>query len=141
MSFHEEVLHALSSINLTNMVNSDSSEGDKYVVGNELGVSSRIVNNICDPVMRGLAATHSCSLRFADIHTVVWNPSKIPDVVLLSLGPSDATTILGVGEYKTWWTVDLHSFPITGNSDQRGYLEPFVGKLSKPPKTYFFPLN
>lgn len=48
-----------------------------------------------------------------------------------------ATMILGAGEYKSWWTVDLHSFPITGHSDQRGYLEPFVGKLSRPPKTLF----
>lgn len=87
LSFREEVLRALSSINLTNMVSGDSSEGDKYVVGNELGVSSRIISNICDPVMRGLAATHLSNLRFADTHTVVWNPSKIPDVVLLSLGP------------------------------------------------------
>lgn len=137
LSFREEVLHALSLTNLTNMVSGDSSEGDKYVVGNELSVSSRIINNICDPVMRALAATHLSDLRFADIHTVVSNPSKIPDVILLSLSPSDATMILGVGEYKTWWTVDLHSFPITGHNDQRGYLEPFVGKLSRPPKTLF----
>lgn len=37
--FREEVLNALSLINLTNMVSGDSSEGDKYVVGNELGLS------------------------------------------------------------------------------------------------------
>lgn len=96
--FREEVLNALSLVNLTNMVSGDSSEGDKYVVGNELGLSGRIISNICDPVMRGLAATHLSNLCFADIHTALMNPSMIPDVVLLSLGPLDDTMIQGVGE-------------------------------------------
>ena len=65
------------------------------------------------------------------------NPSMIPDVVLLSLGPLDDTMIQGVGEYKTWWTVDLHRWSITSPIDRCICLEPLVGKLPKLPKTLF----
>lgn len=60
---------------------------------NELGLSNYIISNICDPVMRGLAATHLFDLRFADVQTAITNPSIIPDVVLLSLSPSNVTVV------------------------------------------------
>ena len=37
--------------------------------------------------------------------------------------------ILGAGENKTLWTVDLYNFPTTSLHGRRD-LEPFIGKLS-----------
>lgn len=74
------------------------------------------------------------NLRFADIQAASFNPSKTPGVVLLSLDQPRATErrhmrILGVGEYKPMWAVDLHDFPITSLRRRRS-LELFIGKLS-----------
>ena len=134
-SFQDDILAACNTLDLSDLVSvSDATEGERYVVGNERGLSTRIVSNICDPVTRALSVTNLSNLRFADIQAASSNPSETPGVVLLSLDRLDATerrhtTILGVGEYKPMWTLDLHDFPITSPHGRRG-LEPFIGKLS-----------
>src|SRR5699024_8888047 len=97
---------------------SDTAEGERYVVANERGLSTRVVGYVCDPITRALSVTSLSNLRFADIQAASSNPSKNPGVVLLSLDQPRATErrhmkILGVGEYRTTWTVGLDDFPIT----------------------------
>ena len=118
-SSQDDISVAYKTLDLDGLVSiRDAAEGERYVLGNERGLATRIVGNICDPVTTALSVANLSNLRFADIQAASSNPSKTPDVVLLSLDRPGATgrrhmKMLCVGEYKPMWTVDLHDFPIT----------------------------
>lgn len=90
-SLHKEVLQAISSLDLGRHVSSNPPTGDQYVTDSELGLSSHIVSNICNLIMRALFDTNLSSICLGVIHAAIGNPSQIPNIILLQ----------GVGEFKT----------------------------------------
>lgn len=84
----------------------------------EVGLTNRIISNISAPDTRAFAATHLSSLHFGDIQTAMENPLEIPDIVLLSVSPSNAIIVL-VGESKPFWNVDLHGHPVTASMEPK----------------------
>lgn len=104
----------------------DSAEGEKYVVGNELGLTARFVANVCDPVAKALSVTSEGHVRFGDIQAVKLGPTSFPGVTLLGLG-SENTSLLALVELKPFWTFTLEQYPILSSLAVRRPLEPSMG--------------
>lgn len=87
---------------------------ERFLVGCELGLTTRFVRNICDPVAETLSATRLSNVTFGDIHAVKPAPNCIPDVVLLEASnprsPTRAERLLSVGELETFWTLPLEEY-------------------------------
>lgn len=137
-SFVADIMQALSTLDLSGQVSlSDSAEGEKYMVGNELGLTGRFAKNVCDPVTKALSVTRLRNLFFGDIQCVRLNPTLIPDVVLLStenpgLPRRDNTAAIATGEIKTFWTFDLENYRLSAGSEDLTALELPIGE----PLTY-----
>lgn len=86
------------------------------MVGNEIGLSGRFVNNVCDPVAKVLVRASQPALVMGDIQAFEATTSDvIPDVsigVTLSSDDSESEVKI-VGELKTYWTAPLHRFSLS----------------------------
>lgn len=133
--FMEQILAALQSLDLRAHVSlTDPPEGEKYFVGNELGLTARIIHNICDPVAKALSVTSLSGLRFCDIQALTAS-DLIPDVVvgiLASLGVSGQRhpKAVAAGEVKPFWLVHPEDYPMTLPPNRRRALEHRIGKYN-----------
>lgn len=131
--FIAQILTALGSLDLhTHVSLTDPAEGEKYVVGNELGLTARIIHNICDPVAKALSVTSLSGLRFCDIQALTTS-DLIPDVVVGILDSSASgqrPKMVAVGEVKPFWLVHLDDYPITLPPNRRRPLEHHMGKYN-----------
>lgn len=114
-SFDEYVATTLQELNLDGLV-SDSSEPERYIVGNETGLTSRFVRNVCDPVAKALSVTDMNGIMFGDIQSVKPRTNFLPDIVIISSPtPHRPTTetnqLVAVGEMKTFWMFSLAKYP------------------------------
>lgn len=134
-SFYENVHVALQSMNLDEPVSLiESRNGEHYLTGSEPGLTARFVRNLCDPVSEALSVTHLHDIMFGDIHSVRRTTTEIPDLVMVKLvnpeQPNRATTTLVlVGEMKTWWTLELELFPVSSPVEELAELERPVGQV------------
>lgn len=105
---------------------------ERFLVECELGLTTRFVRNVCDPVAEALSATKLSNATFGDIHAVKPAPNCIPDVVLLEVSnprsPTRAGRLLSVGEPETFWTLPLEEYPVTSSLFERLNLEHHIGK-------------
>lgn len=134
--FIPQILTALGSLDLhTHVSLTDPAEGEKYLVGNELGLTARIIHNICDPVAKALSVTSLSGLRFCDIQALTTS-DLVPDVVVGILNSSASgqrPNTVAVGEVKPFWLVRLQNYPITLPPDRRRPLEHHMGKYNVYP--------
>lgn len=136
-SFYEDVRVALQSMDLNGQVSLiESRNAERYLTGNELGLTTRFVRNLCDPVSEALSVTHLRQVMFGDIHSIRTTTMEIPDLVMVKLvNPEqpnrETTTLVLVGEMKTWWTFELEQFPVSSPAEELGELERPVGKRER----------
>jgi len=122
-SFYEDVRVALQSMDLDGQVSLiESRNGERYLTGNEPGLTTRFVRNLCDPVSEALSVTHLRQVMFGDVYSIRKTTMEIPDLVMVKLvnpeQPNRETTILVlVGEMKTWWTLELELFPVSSPAE------------------------
>lgn len=130
-TFEQDVRLALRGLDLNFEVPHNDFAGDEiYLVGNETGLSGRFVNNVCIPVARIL--THSSQPHFVigDIQSFMVTPPIVPDVsVGITITSDSITQIKIVGEFKTWWTLEIDQMSISDRVS-RVALGPHLGKLS-----------
>lgn len=106
-SFMEEIMTLFRSTPLDHDVPIHN-ESEVYVGGSELGLTGRIIQNLCNPVMQALIPLpQMSSVRFGDIQSVIPASRVIPDVIfgLMSPDAPSSDSIYMVGEYKTFWTM------------------------------------
>lgn len=133
-TFLQEVSDALRSLDLSGEVSlSDSVGNERFLVGCELGLTTRFVRNVCDPVAKALSVTSLSDTIFGDIYAVEASPTTIPDVVLLNVPNPDSPTpgtarLICVGELKTFWTFRLENYPADSTIYRRLNLEHHIGK-------------
>lgn len=89
-------------------------ETESYTVGNEVGLKSRFVRNVCNPVIKSITSLpNMANLGFADIQalTLVDEDDPLPD---LGLGIIEdrkylrLSNVLMVGKLYTPWTTSSH---------------------------------
>lgn len=134
--FLQEILTARQSVDLGGRVSlTDSAEGERFAVGRKLGLAGRVESNLCDPVSKALSVTHLSSVRFGDAQAVE-EAFGLPDVVaflLQNIDPNEQnTTLIFVGELKTYWTLNLEVAQVTSSLDIRRTLEPHIGMYFIP---------
>jgi hypothetical protein len=135
-SFSDEIMVALQGLELSAPVClTDAPEDERFVVGNELGLTARFIRNVCDPVTKAFSVSSLSNLRFGDIHSVKLQPASFPDVIVLGFTNALAPVrqeghLLVVGELKTFWTVELEQYPVTSTLMERRNLEHPIGKCS-----------
>ena len=133
-SFYDDIRIALQSMDLNGQVSLiESRIGERYLTGNELGLTTRFARNLCDPVSEALSVTNMRDIMFGDIHSVRKTTMEIPDLVMVKLvnpeQPNRETTILVlVGDMKTYWTLELELYPVTSRVEELTELERPVGK-------------
>ncbi|CAG8902924.1 unnamed protein product [Penicillium egyptiacum] len=116
-TFDQEIRSALASLDLNfQIAHIDSPSGDVYLVGNEIGLSGRFVNNVCEPVAKILVRASQPATVMGDIQAFEAPTSDvIPDIsigVTLFSNDSQAQVKI-VGELKTYWTVALDRFSLS----------------------------
>lgn len=116
-TFDQEIRSALESLDLNfQIAHIDSPSGEVYLVGNEIGLSGRFVNNVCEPVAKILVHASQPALVMGDIQAFRGPTSNvIPDIsigVTLSSNNSNPQAKI-VGELKTFWTVTLDQFSLS----------------------------
>lgn len=127
-TFEQEIQSALDSLDLNHTVShTDSADGEFYLVGNEIGLTGRFVNNPCDPVAKILSRASIPSVAFGDIQALLAASSIILGRGLGVTSRNDSkTTVMAVGELKTFWTLPLERLPVV-NHLARVELEPYLG--------------
>lgn len=111
-TFGQEIRSALASLDLNFQV-AHVDFPEVYLVGNEIGLSGRFVNNVCQPVAKVLTHQSQPSLVIGDIQAFqVPTSDVVPDVAIGVTLFSDIndTSVKIVGEFKTFWTVMLNEF-------------------------------
>jgi hypothetical protein len=132
-SFRNDILAALQGLDLSaNVSLTDALEGERFVVGNELGLTSRFNRNVCDVVTKALSVSTLSHARFGDIQSVEPNTTLFPDVVALTFTNPQSPVrpeghLLAAGELKTFWTVELENYPVTSELMARRNLEHHIG--------------
>lgn len=133
-SFKEYVATDLSGLNLDGSVSiSDSSEPERYTVGNETGLMARFIRNVCDPVVKALSVTTANGIMFGDIQSVKPLTGFLPDLAIIdSPTPDHPTTdtsrLIAVGELKTFWTCTLANYPARLPVEDLRLLERVMGE-------------
>lgn len=132
---HQEIRSALASLDLNfQAAHVDSPGGEIYLVGNEIGLSGRFVNNVCNPVAKILSHAAQPAMIMGDIQAFESSASDvIPDVsigVVLSGDVSQAQVKI-VGEFKTYWTVALDRFSLSNPVTLPQFL-PHLGMCNEP---------
>ncbi|KUM66252.1 hypothetical protein ACN42_g862 [Penicillium freii] len=130
-TFDQEIRSALASLDLTFQIAHIDSPSEVYLVGNEIGLSGRFVNNVCDPVARILMRASQPAIVMGDVQAFEAPTSDvIPDVsigVTLFSNDSQAQVKI-VGELKTYWTVALDRFSLSDPVTLVQFL-PHLGQL------------
>ncbi|PLN77295.1 hypothetical protein BDW42DRAFT_177037 [Aspergillus taichungensis] len=132
-SFENDIRSALGQLDLSGSVSyTHPPEPDRFVVANELGLTSRFNHHVCDAVAKALAVTGLHNVRFGDVQAVRPGLTEVPDVVALySADPTivsrEECKLLSVGELKTWWTVSLETCRV--NTTEKRDLEHPIGQL------------
>ena len=134
-TFHQEIRSALASLDLNfQAAHVDSPGSEIYLVGNEIGLSGRFVNNVCNPVAKILSHAAQPAMIMGDIQAFESSASDvIPDVsigVVLSGDVSQAQVKI-VGEFKTYWTVALDRFSLSNPVTLPQFL-PHLGMCNEP---------
>ncbi|KAL4782349.1 hypothetical protein BJX76DRAFT_292860 [Aspergillus varians] len=132
-TFLVDMWRALQSLNL-NIEIPETDETEDYMVGNERGMTTRFVKNVCDPVGKALSITRLSSMVFGDIHSATLNPPSIPDVTILRRSAIPAIhredlSIVAIGELKTCCTVMLRSNIFDLPVGERLNVEPHIGQV------------
>lgn len=133
-TFDQEIRSALAPLNLNFQVPYvDFAGGEVYLVGNEIGLSSRFINNVCVPVAKVLARSSQPSLVIGDIQAFAITTEIIPDVCIgVTINNNDRITeVKVVGEFKTFWTLELAQLSVS-NIGSRVQLGPHLGMCSSP---------
>ncbi|OOQ81584.1 hypothetical protein PEBR_42356 [Penicillium brasilianum] len=128
-TFDQEIRSALATLNLNFQVpHVDFAGGEVYLVGNEIGLSSRFINNVCVPVAKILAHSSHPSLVIGDIQAFA--TQVIPDVAIgVTIDNDDSISeVKVVGEFKTFWTLGLAHLSVS-NRRSRLQLGPHLGQL------------
>ena len=131
--FFQDIMEAIELLDLDGNVKVTSEE-ERFIVANELGVTSRFIKNICDSVSSALSVTRLRDVFFGDIQSVnVAAPLRIPDVTVSRVTnpqslQGNALRVVAVGELKTWWMIELEQFPITDPEPSLVHLENHIGK-------------
>lgn len=129
-TFEGEIRAALEPLGLRfEVAHIDSPSGEVYLVGNEIGLAGRFVNNVCDPVARILGRAEQRAIVMGDIQAFKPSASDvIPDVSIgVTVQNNDSRTQLKiVGELKTYWTVSLEEFSLSGPSNNSEF-SPHLG--------------
>lgn len=133
-TFDQEVRAALAPLNLNFQApHVDFAGGEVYLVGNQIGLSGRFINNVCVPVAKVLARSSQPSLVIGDIQAFAITTEIIPDVSIgVTINNNDRITeVKVVGEFKTFWTLELAQLSIS-NIGSRVQLGPHLGTCSSP---------
>lgn len=69
--FYEDILAALEGLDLSDLISlTDSLENERFLVGNELGLTSRFDWNVCGAVSKALSVSTQRNICFGDLHCV-----------------------------------------------------------------------
>jgi hypothetical protein len=127
-TFDQEIRSALASLDLNFQIAHIDSPS-VYLVGNEIGLSGRFVNNVCEPVAKILVRASQPAMVMGDMQAFEAPTSDvIPDIsigVTLFSNDSEAQVKI-VGELKTYWTVALDRFSPSNPVILRQFL-PYLG--------------
>ncbi|KAH1447064.1 hypothetical protein KXX16_001993 [Aspergillus fumigatus] len=129
--FDQEIRSALARLNLNFQVpHVDFAGGEVYLVGNEIGLSGRFINNVCVPVAKVLANSSQSSLVIGDVQAFLLTPEVVPDVSIgVTMKNDDGITeVKVVGEFKTFWTLELAELSVS-DPISRVQLAPHLGQL------------
>lgn len=132
--FDQEIRSALARLNLNFQVpHVDFAGGEVYLVGNEIGLSGRFINNVCVPVAKVLANSSQSSLVIGDVQAFLLTPEVVPDVSIgVTMKNDDGITeVKVVGEFKTFWTLELAELSVS-DPISRVQLAPHLGMWSSP---------
>jgi hypothetical protein len=77
-------------------------------------------------VAKALSVTE-LGLAFGDLQTTVHPHSDVPDIVLLAL---PRLNVLAVGVLKTYWTVELEKYPVSGGPANMAIMQPHFGIMN-----------
>lgn len=133
-TFDQEIRSALTPLNLNFQVpHVDFAGGEVYLVGDEIGLSGRFINNVCVPVAKAVARSSQPSLVIGDSQAFTVSTENIPDVSIgVTINNDDhATGVKVVGEFKTFWTFELAQLSVS-NFRSRVQLGPYIGMCSSP---------
>lgn len=131
--FEQHVLEVLRCLDLSHSV-PIIPEQEHYLVGNETGMSSRFVRNVCDPVSSALSTTHIGPVFFGDVQIADAGAPIRPDLCAFRKTnhpqplERHALNTIAAGELKAEWTANLGSFPITDPLPHLRHLERPVGE-------------
>ncbi|KAH2643829.1 hypothetical protein KXV79_004719 [Aspergillus fumigatus] len=127
----QEIRSALARLNLNFQVTHvDFAGSEVYLVGNEIGLSGRFINNVCVPVAKVLANSSQSSLVIGDVQAFLLTPEVVPDVSIgVTMKNDDGITeVKVVGEFKTFWTLELAELSVS-DPISRVQLAPHLGQL------------
>jgi hypothetical protein len=133
-TFDQEIRSALAPLNLNFQVpHVDFADSEVYLVGNQIGLSGRFINNVCVPVGKVLARSSQPSLVIGDIQAFAITAETIPDVSIgVTINNDDSLTeVKVVGKFKTFWTLELAQWSVS-NIQSRVQLGPNLGTCSSP---------
>ncbi|KAJ5675023.1 uncharacterized protein N7477_004957 [Penicillium maclennaniae] len=130
-TFDQEIRSALTPLHLNFQVpNVEFAGSEVYLVGNEIGLSGRFINNVCVPVAKVLARSSQPSLVIGDIQPFAITTENIPYVSIgVTIDNDDhITEVKVVGELKTFWTLELAQLSVS-SANSRVQLGPHLGQL------------
>lgn len=128
----QEIRSALARLDLNFQVTHvDFAGSEVYLVGNEIGLSGRFINNVCVPVAKVLANSSQSSLVIGDVQAFLLTPEVVPDVSIgVTMKNDDGITeVKVVGEFKTFWTLELAELSVS-DPISRVQLAPHLGMWS-----------
>lgn len=130
-TFTAEVNDILARLDLTgniSLTDPAPGEGDRYIVANELGLTSRFVANVALPLNKAYSLTTQGTLMFGDVQAdSSISSSLFPDASILYMQDNECE-VRAVGELKTYWTFPLERHPISSTiPGRRMGLEPHIG--------------
>lgn len=110
----------------------DSTQGEKFLVGNTRGLIARFVQNVCDPVAKAFSTTSSRDLLFGDVEAALSGFATSDAIILGLRDQCSATeaknkTIIAAGDVKTFWAFRLEQYQVTQPIPRLSALEYPVG--------------
>ena len=128
-NFHAETQSAYNALDLDQHLNlAHPTEPELYLVGNKIGLVSRLNANLFGPVARALNTTHLRSLVFGNMDAVSPDLPSRPDVMLYRLR-TKTPEMIEPGQVRTDWTVDLSLLSLNACPARLARLERVVGRL------------
>ena len=128
-NFHAQAKSAYNMLDLDQHLSlAHPTEPELYLVGNKLGLVSRLNANLFTPVARALNTTRFRGLVFGDMDAVCPDLPSRPDVMLYRL-QNDTPEMIAPGQVKTDWTIDLSLLEGNAPPARLARLERVVGKI------------